>query len=103
LPDINLNAPNIPHISLANGAIIRERTFAEIGEAGTEAVIPITRPRRADQLMDESGLTARVLARFADSGGGGPLVSFPNATIQDATDVELVAQRVNVARRLKVA
>jgi hypothetical protein len=35
-------------------------TFAQIGEAGAEAVIPLTRPARALQLMDGSRLTDMV-------------------------------------------
>lgn len=34
--------PRIPHVSLAEGGITTGRTFAEIGEAGTEAVLPLT-------------------------------------------------------------
>lgn len=44
LPDIHVNAPNIPHIpALASGGIVTRPTFALIGEAGPEAVIPLGR------------------------------------------------------------
>jgi len=61
---------NIPEIRpLANGAIIGSPTLAMIGEAGSEAVIPLTRPRRAMELMEQSGLAD--MAR-GSGGRGGP-------------------------------
>ncbi len=41
---------------LAEGAIVSTPTHALIGEAGPEAVIPLTRPARAAELMRMSGL-----------------------------------------------
>ena len=38
----------------ANGAIVRRRQIAEIGEDGPEAVIPLTKPARGRQLLVES-------------------------------------------------
>lgn len=38
----------------ANGAIVRHRQIAEIGESGPEAVIPLTKPTRGKQLLMES-------------------------------------------------
>jgi phage-related protein len=46
--------PHIPR--LAEGAIVEHRMIAEIGEAGKEVVIPLTRPRRAVELAEKSGL-----------------------------------------------
>lgn len=46
--------PQIP--SLARGGIITHRMVAEIGEAGPEVVIPLTKPRRAAELAERSGL-----------------------------------------------
>lgn len=40
----------------ADGGIVRAPTQALIGEAGTEVVIPMTRPARAAELMRQSGL-----------------------------------------------
>lgn len=59
--------PRIP--LLANGAILRKPTLMVGGEAGAEAVIPLTRPRRARQLAEQSGLT-QLLA----GDGGSPIV-----------------------------
>jgi phage-related protein len=58
-PDFAGSPPQIPR--LAHGGIITHRIVAEIGEAGPEVVIPLTRPRRAAQLAQESGLL-RILA-----------------------------------------
>lgn len=41
---------------LAEGGIVRAPTAALIGEAGTEVVIPMTKPARAAELMRQSGL-----------------------------------------------
>lgn len=38
----------------ANGAIVRHRQIAEIGEDGPEAVIPLTKPARGKQLLMQS-------------------------------------------------
>lgn len=38
----------------ANGAIVRQRQIAEIGEDGPEAIIPLTKPARGKKLLIES-------------------------------------------------
>lgn len=43
--------------ALADGGIVRAPTNALIGEAGAEVVIPMTRPARAMQLLEQSGLS----------------------------------------------
>lgn len=52
-----LGVPDIP--LLANGAVVRRPTLALIGEAGPEAVVPLTRPNRAAEVMAEAGLSGR--------------------------------------------
>jgi tape measure domain-containing protein len=83
----------------AAGGIVNQPTLAMIGEGrGPEAIIPLTNPGRAMQLMQQSGLDR--LAAQMNSGGrgtGGPLISMPGAIIQDATDADLVAQRTIAA------
>ena len=44
------------HAGLANGAIVSRRMTALLGESGPEVVIPLTRPMRALQLAEDSGL-----------------------------------------------
>ena len=85
----NLSTGEIP--ALANGAIVRRPTTAKIGESGAEVVVPITRPARALELLEASGLAA--LARS----NGGSAVSIQNATFQQPTDVDLLAQKINAA------
>ena len=89
---------------LAVGGIIDQPTLAVIGERGRrEAVIPLTNPGRAMQLMQQSGLD-RLAAQMGQSRGvNGPLVSMPGAVIQDATDADLVAQRTLVAMTAAMA
>lgn len=43
-------------LKLANGGVFTSPTFAMIGEAGAEAVIPLERPQRAAAVMREAGL-----------------------------------------------
>jgi phage-related minor tail protein len=88
-----LGLPKIPE--LANGAIVSGPQVAMIGEAGAEAVIPLSRPRRAMQLMEQSGLAD--LAR--DSGA---VVNIEHATFATPSDADIVAQKVNAAYRARV-
>lgn len=88
------DVPNIP--TFANGTIATMPTYGLFGEAGPEAVIPISRPARAMELLESSGL-----ADLVRSQGGGPAVMIQSATFQDATDADLVAQRVNTALRVR--
>lgn len=46
----------------AEGGIVQQPTQALIGEAGPEVVIPLTKPNRAAQLMQQSGLAAMLSA-----------------------------------------
>lgn len=56
------NLPRLPR--LAEGMIVRRPTLAVVGEDGAEAVIPLTKPRRAAALLAEAGL----------AGGGAPTI-----------------------------
>lgn len=81
--------------ALANGAIVNRPQVAMIGEAGAEAVIPITRPGRALQLMEQTGLAD--LARGARSAA----VNIESATFVAPLDADLVAQKVLVAEKAR--
>jgi hypothetical protein len=83
-------------IGLANGAIVDGARLSVIGEAGPEAVIPLGRPRRAMQLMEQSGLADMV------RNGSGALVNIQSATFATPSDADLVAQKVNSAYRARV-
>jgi hypothetical protein len=89
----SFDVPNIPEF--ANGGIVQTPTVGVIGEAGPEAVIPITRPGRAMRLLEESGLADMVRPQ------AGPAVMIQNAVFASATDADLVAQRVNAALRVR--
>lgn len=83
-------AKNIPGAGLAgklfaNGGIVTSPTNAVIGEAGPEVVIPLTRPRRAAELMRATGLDRGA------GGGGGAMVNVQTMIVQDATDVYRVS------------
>ena len=80
---------------MANGAIISSRSPVIVGEAGPEAIIPISRPARAMQLMEQSGLADLARSR------GGAAVNIENATFVAPLDADLVAQKVLVAERAR--
>ena len=79
---------------LANGGIFTGAQNAIIGEAGAEAVIPLTRPRRALDLLEQSGLAS--LAR-----GQGSAVNIESATFVEPIDAQLLAAKVMVAERAR--
>lgn len=87
-----LNLPTIPE--LANGAVVTKQMLAMIGEAGAEAVIPLTRPARALDLMAQSGLDQLVLSAYSPvsnlSGGGSGSYSSPSAPAQSVEPREAV-------------
>lgn len=84
------NAANVP--ALANGAIVNRPQMSLIGEAGAEAVIPLTRPARALGLMEQSGLAS--LARQSSA-----TVSIQNATFVEPIDAQLLAAKVMAAEK----
>jgi TP901 family phage tail tape measure protein len=55
---------NPGQIGYAAGGIVTRPEFALVGEAGPEAIIPLTRPQRAAEIMREAGL-------LDDAGSGG--------------------------------
>ena len=67
-----IGVPTIPH--MASGGIVTSPTLALIGEAGPEAVVPLGR-----------------------GGMGGPALQIQNATFNTATDVDLLAKKVEFA------
>jgi hypothetical protein len=79
---------------LANGGIFSGRQPAIIGEAGAEAVIPLTRPQRALDLLEQSGLAS--LARST-----GAAVNIESATFVQPIDAQLLAAKVMVAERTR--
>jgi SLT domain-containing protein len=84
------NAAQVP--ALANGAIVNRPQMSLIGEAGAEAVIPLTRPARALALMEQSGLAS--IARQSSA-----TVSIQNATFVEPIDAQLLAAKVMAAEK----
>jgi hypothetical protein len=79
------------HVGLANGAIITRPMSAMLGEAGPEVVLPLTRPMRALQLAQQSGLFS-VLAEAQESamvraGGAAPLTPAAGAAATGDTGI----------------
>ena len=81
----------------AEGGVFNRPHVGIVAERGPEAIIPMSNPMRAMQVMHEAGLD-RLMAQMGQQRGfTGPLISMPGAVIQDATDADLVAQRTLVA------
>ena len=83
-------------LQTAEGGVFSSAQTRVIGEAGAEAVIPITKPARAVELLEMSGL-----ADLVRSSSGGAMVNIQQATFASATDADLVAQRLNTALRVR--
>jgi phage-related protein len=49
---------------LANGGIVTRPTFGLVGEAGAEAVVPLTNPRRAAEVLRQAGLGGTVVKNY---------------------------------------
>jgi len=74
-------------LPFANGGIVTGPTPALIGEAGPEAVIPLTKPRRAAAIMRAAGL-------IGGGGGGGVTIRVDTMNVRSDTDVAAVAERL---------
>lgn len=51
-----LHVAHVP--GFAKGGIVNSRTLAYVGEQGAEAIIPLTNPRRASEVMQQAGLAS---------------------------------------------
>lgn len=70
----------------AEGGIVTHPTFGLLGEAGPEVVVPLTKPQRAAQLLQQSGLAGML-------GGGGTVVNVYVGNEQlDARTYQIVEQ-----------
>lgn len=90
---------------LANGAIVTGPLTALIGEAGPEVVIPLSRPARARQLAEQSGLVRMLQAQGVLGGPrGGTNVNAPMTVnmASNAQDPRVLAHMFasEVTRRL---
>ena len=67
----------------ANGGFVGGPTVAMIGEAGPELVLPLTRPARTQELLDEHGLS-----------GGGSSVTNIHVSAKTDADPDAIARQV---------
>lgn len=73
--EINIPDNPIPRLS-AMGGIFRKATNTIVGEAGDEVIIPLTRPQRALELFNQSGLAAVLdRARRGNNGSSTPALA----------------------------
>ncbi|WP_019548476.1 phage tail tape measure protein [Streptomyces sulphureus] len=61
-------------LPFADGGIVTAPVMGLVGEAGPEVVIPLSRPRRAAELAEQSGLLD-MLGRQRGTGGGGAQIT----------------------------
>lgn len=90
-PDI----PEVPH--LAQGGLFNSATKVMVGEAGPEVVIPLTKPLRAVQLAQASGLTDILHRAAGDTSQQRPTqvtINAPITVVTAVTDPRLVAQQI---------
>lgn len=86
---IDITIPDIPKVSLprfATGAIVYEATFAEIGEAGKEGVLPLTNRAAMSQLVNE----------IMTSAGGG---QYGNGYDDNSEELSLLMSQNQLLRR----
>jgi hypothetical protein len=69
----------------AQGGIVRRRSLAIVGESGPEAIIPLTRPARARQVMQQAGLMGA---------GGGSVTYNVNVVVPGGTTLIGTAREV---------
>jgi hypothetical protein len=83
---------------LANGGIVYGPTRALIGEAGREVVIPLTRPQRAAELAERSGLLNLLARQGATArpapGNGGAQVTHNWTIHSHAQDPKVLADHL---------
>ncbi|MCL1826540.1 MAG: hypothetical protein FWG20_00700, partial [Candidatus Cloacimonetes bacterium] len=68
--------------AFAEGGIVNRPTFGMIGEDGPEAVIPLSKPDRASELLNKTGLSG--------SGGGSSFVFSPTVNIHGNADKTVI-------------
>jgi phage-related protein len=84
---VGISLPNIP--LLANGGLITSPTLAIVGEAGKEAVIPMSNPAKAEQVARETGLLSMLGSRVGHSEMPNVKVYLGTREITDILDVRI--------------
>lgn len=100
------NLGNIDLNPFANGGIVYGPTPALVGEAGPEVIIPLTRPQRAVDLVQQSGLLGLLASQgligapSTSTGPGGPSVEMHvHSGVADPEQIARRAVRI-IERRL---
>lgn len=88
----------LPIYQSADGRITNGPMVSLIGEAGPEAVIPLTRPRRAMELADQSGLTKMILSRIPHLANGA-IIGQPGSSGRTTERGRVIGANVNVVVR----
>lgn len=90
------------YLPFADGGIVTSPVLGLVGEAGPEVIIPLSRPQRAQQLAEESGLVAMLTkagvltppAGPARGDGGPRSVHHHTWNLYEVGDASTTAQRV---------
>lgn len=84
---IHIGLPNIP--LLADGGLITSPTLAVVGEAGKEAVIPMSDPAKAMQVAQKTGLLSMLGSQAGHSEAANVTVYLGTREITDILDVRV--------------
>lgn len=83
----------------AVGGIVRKPTIAQVGEAGAEAIVPLTNPKRAREVMEEAGLVS-IAAGMGSTEGTTVIVYLGTEQITDILDTRVEKGLARTARDL---
>lgn len=86
----------------AAGGIVTRPEFALVGESGPEAIIPLTRPQRAAEVMREAGLLADENGGNVSFGGGSRTYNFYIDGYNKSVD-EIIFEAEDYERRMSRA
>lgn len=84
---VHIGLPNIPY--LAAGGLITSPTLAVVGEAGKEAVIPMSDPAKAAQVAKQTGLLDMLGSRYGHAEAANVQVFLGTREITDILDVRI--------------
>lgn len=94
--DFSLNPPSVPRLSVdwyAKGGIFNRPSIIGVGEAGTEAVLPIN---RLDELM------ARAIEKVGGKAGTARIennFNIANLTVRSDSDIQHIARELYLLQR----
>jgi len=87
------NIPLIKPIAFASGGIVNKATFGVFGEAGTEALIPLSN-------MNKMKPFAEAIARFLGGSGQGVNINIQQMVVREEADIKKIAESLyNLTKR----